>query len=100
MPPAARLRTHSLKRKTNMPNIIVKIPAGTFDATARACLIESISATAAHAEQIPDDPKNRVLCCVVVEEVAAGFLACGGVDMSTVLIPILVQINLPLGVLD
>lgn len=83
-----------------MPNIIVKIPAATLDATARAALIEAIHTAAMRAEQMPDDPKKRMLCWVVVEEVEAGFWACGGADMSSVLLPVWVQVYLPLGVLD
>lgn len=83
-----------------MPNIIVKIPAGSFDAAARARLVEGINAAAAQAEQIPDNPKQRMLCWVIVEEIAAGCWTCGGVDLSAVLVPVLVQIHIPPGVLD
>ncbi|WP_316675409.1 hypothetical protein [Ralstonia chuxiongensis] len=42
-----------------MPNILVKIPANTFDGDARAALARNITEAAAQAEQIPDDPRRR-----------------------------------------
>ena len=83
-----------------MPNIIVKIPAATFDTAARASLIAGINATAAECEQIPADPNKRALCWVIIEEIAAGLWTCGGKDLSSILIPVLVVIHLPPGVLD
>jgi len=83
-----------------MPNILVKLPVGVFNAAARATLVAGINSAAAAAEQIPDEPKKRMLCWVVLEEVAVGNWTCGGVDMSAQLVPVLVQINVPHGVLD
>jgi phenylpyruvate tautomerase PptA (4-oxalocrotonate tautomerase family) len=83
-----------------MPNIIVKIPANTFDASARSSLVKGINQAAAKAEQIPDNPNNRMLCWVVLEEIETGCWTCGASDASSVLIPVLVQIYLPSGVLD
>ena len=83
-----------------MPNIIVKIPSGVFDAKARATLVEGINAAAANAEQIPDDAKKRMLCWVIIEEIDEGCWTCGSNDLSSFLIPVFIQINLPIGVLD
>lgn len=83
-----------------MPNIVVKIPAGAFDAAARASLAAGIKSAAVAAEQMPDDPGKQLLCWIAVEEVAAGCWTCGGADMGAVLIPVQVQVQLPHGVLD
>ena len=61
-----------------MPNILVKIPADTFDGAARAALARRMTEAAALAEQIPEDPRKRLTTWVVVEEVAAGAWWCGG----------------------
>ncbi|CAJ0692593.1 hypothetical protein [Ralstonia wenshanensis] len=48
-----------------MPNILVKIPANTFDGDARATLARRITEAAAQAEQIPPDPRKRATTWVV-----------------------------------
>jgi phenylpyruvate tautomerase PptA (4-oxalocrotonate tautomerase family) len=83
-----------------MPNIIVKVPANTFNAEAKASLVKAINAAAAECERIPADPKKRFLCWVMIEEVAAGHWTCGGHDMSQMVVPVLAIVNLPAGVLD
>ncbi len=83
-----------------MPNILVKIPADTFDGAARAALARCITAAAAQAEQIPVDPRKRPTTWVVVEEVPAGSWWCGGVDLSTQIVSCLAIAHVPAGVLD
>jgi phenylpyruvate tautomerase PptA (4-oxalocrotonate tautomerase family) len=83
-----------------MPNIIVKIPAGTFDAHARQRLVEGINAAAAACERVPDDPRKRSLCWVVVEEVAPGHWTCGAADVTAAMIPVIALVHVPDGVLD
>lgn len=83
-----------------MPNIVVKIPTGVFDADTRARLVAGINNAAAHAERIPNDPKKRFLCWVLIEEVAAGGWTCGGADATAAVIPIMIVAHLPSGVLD
>lgn len=82
-----------------MPNILVKIPKGSFPSEHRAALARKLNAAAA-AEQIPDDPKNRFLCWVIIEEVEQGSWTCGAIDMTGRILPCLAMIHLPAGVLD
>ncbi|MGT2490434.1 hypothetical protein ACU4GD_07560 [Cupriavidus basilensis] len=50
-----------------MPNILVKIPANTFDGDARAALARHITEAAAQAEQIPPDSRKRATTWVTLE---------------------------------
>ena len=83
-----------------MPNILVKIPANTFDGAARAALARRITAAAVQAEQIADDPRSRATTWVVVEEVPARSWWCGGVDVAAQMVPCLAVAHVPAGVLD
>jgi len=83
-----------------MPNIIVKIPAGVLDQRARAALVAAINQGAAECERIPPDPTKRALCWVAIEEIAAGHLTCGGIDPLQAVLPIMITVNVPAGVLD
>ena len=83
-----------------MPNITVKIPEGVLDAAAQKCLFDGITAAAARCEQIPAEPDKRFLCWVMIEEIASSRWACGGVDVTGSVIPVVVQVNVPTGVLN
>ena len=83
-----------------MPNILVKIPKGTFPTEHRAVLVQKLNDAAAIAEQIPDDPRKRSMCWVIIDEVEPGAWTCGASDMSARLLPCLAVIYVPAGVLD
>ncbi|ATQ77258.1 tautomerase [Massilia violaceinigra] len=83
-----------------MPNILVKIPKGSFPTEHRTMLVRKLTDAAATAEQIPDDPRKRILCWVIVEEVESGSWTCGAIDMTEQILPCLAMIYLPAGVLD
>lgn len=83
-----------------MPNILVKIPKGAFPTEHRAVLVKMLNAAAAAAEQIPDDPRKRSMCWVIIDEVEPGSWTCGASDMSAKLLPCLAVIYVPAGVLD
>lgn len=83
-----------------MPNIVVRVPCGVFTTEGRAILVSGINAAAALAEQIPDEPQKRRLCWVLVDEVASGLWTCGATDMTQQVLPCLVQVFVPVGVLD
>lgn len=83
-----------------MPNIVVKVPAGLLSAEAKAAVLKNVNAAAAEAERIPADPRNQVLTWVVIEEVAPGNWVCGGQDMTQAIVPVIVNANIPAGVLD
>lgn len=83
-----------------MPNILVKIPKGAFSPEQRSALTHGLGAAAATAEQIPDDPKKRLLTWVIIEEVESGAWTCGGNDVSERMLPCLVVVYVPAGVLD
>ena len=81
-----------------MPNILVKIPKGAFPA--RANLLRHITDAAATAEQIPADPKKRFTSWVVIDETEVGMWACGGIDMTSQVLPCIAVVYVPVGVLD
>ncbi|ASL46281.1 hypothetical protein bAD24_III02710 [Burkholderia sp. AD24] len=83
-----------------MPNILVKLPQDAFPARHREMLVRRLNDAAAQAEQMPDDAGKRFLCWVVIDEVAPGWWTCGGVDVTAHVLPCVVQIDVPAGVLD
>ncbi len=83
-----------------MPNIVVRIPAGVLDQKARAALVAAINEGAAECERIPPDPARRTLCWVMVDEVAPGGLTCGGLNPLRAVVPVMMTVNVPAGVLD
>lgn len=83
-----------------MPNILVKIPRGAFPGEARAQLAQNIQEAAARAEQMPDDPRHRVLCWVLIEEIDAGLWTCGGRDVGAKVLTCFALALVPAGVLD
>jgi phenylpyruvate tautomerase PptA (4-oxalocrotonate tautomerase family) len=85
---------------SNMPNILVHVPKGSFSGNARSALVRRINDAAAKAEQIPGDPRKRMLCWVLVNEVDDGAWTCGGADLTAQMLPCLVMVYVPGGVLD
>ncbi len=83
-----------------MPNILVHIPQGAYQGEARAALVRRINDAAARAEQIPAEPRKRMLCWVLVDEVDPGAWTCGGTDPTAQLLPCVAMVYLPAGVLD
>lgn len=66
----------------------------------KARLVAGLNRAAAQAERIPDEPRNRALCWVIIEEVEPRNWTCGGRDVSASVIPIFVMVHVPAGVLD
>lgn len=83
-----------------MPNIIVRIPKGSFPGEARSALVRRINDAAAKAEQIPAEPRKRALIWVTIEEVDAGGWTCGGSDLTSRMLPCMAMVHAPAGVLD
>ncbi|MFZ6654494.1 tautomerase family protein [Undibacterium sp. TJN19] len=83
-----------------MPNILVKIPKASFPAEHRARLMRSLSDAAATAEQIPDDPRMRMMTMIVIDEVDSGSYTFGGMDMTMQCLPCIAVVYVPAGVLD
>jgi phenylpyruvate tautomerase PptA (4-oxalocrotonate tautomerase family) len=83
-----------------MPNIIVKLPKGSFTADAKAALAKGITDAAIAAEKLPDRPESRFLCWVTLEDVEPSQFFCGGVDVTAVAVPLIVQLFVPRGVLN
>lgn len=82
-----------------MPNIIVKIPHGSFPGTARDQLARAITSVAVDVEQVGDDPLQQAVTWVAIEELAASAIRCGGNDLTDRLLPCIVQAYIPAGVL-
>ncbi|HEX7643941.1 MAG TPA: tautomerase [Burkholderiaceae bacterium] len=83
-----------------MPNILVRLPQGSLNEETKAQLAARIADAATEAEQIPADPLCRSLRWVLIEGIAPGCWTCGGVDMTTKLLPVMLQIHVPAGVID
>jgi phenylpyruvate tautomerase PptA (4-oxalocrotonate tautomerase family) len=83
-----------------MPNILVKLPMGSFSGASRGLLVNKINDAAAAAEQIPNEPRKRMLCWVVMDEIDAGGFTCGGIDLTSQMLPCVAIVYVPSGVLD
>lgn len=83
-----------------MPNIVVKVPEGAFDAAGRARLGRGVTGVAKAVEQIGDDPKQEATTLVIIEEVKAGCFPLGGNDLTARVLPAMVMFHVPRGVLD
>jgi phenylpyruvate tautomerase PptA (4-oxalocrotonate tautomerase family) len=83
-----------------MPNIIIKVPEGAFDPSARAKLAKATHAAAKAVEGWGDDPRQEALTWVLVEEVPAGNFYMGGADQTSRVIPIIVFCYPPAGVIN
>ncbi|MBR1219817.1 hypothetical protein JQ557_17545 [Bradyrhizobium sp. U87765 SZCCT0131] len=83
-----------------MPNMIVKVPEGVFDETARAALGKGLHAAAKAVEGWGDDPRQEILTWVLVEEVKQGCFFAGGADQTSRFIPVIVLLYPPAGVID
>lgn len=83
-----------------MPNIVVKVPEGAFDDAARAALGKGIHTAVKAVEGWGDDPRQEVLTWVLVEEVKQGCFFAGGTDQTSRIIPVIVFLYPPAGVID
>ncbi|MFV3307903.1 tautomerase family protein [Pseudomonas sp. NY15181] len=83
-----------------MPNILIKVPTGAFSEQQRERLLKRVSETAIAHEYMGNDPRQRSLCWVLIEEVRAADWLCGGVNPHAQVIPCIVMVKVPAGVLD
>ena len=83
-----------------MPNILVKIPKGSFPGNSRTALAKGLTEAAATAEQMPADPKKQFVTWVLIDEVESGSWTCGGADVGTQFLPCMAVAYVPSGVLD
>ena len=83
-----------------MPNIIIRIPEGVLDTDSKAQLVAEVNRTATDVEQMPAEPKSSAMCWVVIEEIAEGNWTCGGVDVTAQVVPVIIQVFIPAGLLD
>jgi len=83
-----------------MPNIIVKVPEGAFDAAGCDRLGKGITTVAKQVEQIGDDPRQEFTTWVVIEEVKASHFFAGGNDPLSRVVPVIVLFYVPEGVID
>lgn len=83
-----------------MPNIFIKVPGGVFDAVELDNIARGVSDAACAAEGIPDNPDQRMLTWVMIEEIKAGHVFSGGQKIVPDLIPVVVQFHAPEKVLD
>lgn len=90
----------SKQQEVVVPNIIVKLPEGAFDAAGRDRLAKGVTAAAKTVEQIGDDPRQEFSIWVVIEEVKAGHFRAGGADPLARVLPVIVLVWVPAGVID
>ena len=83
-----------------MPNILIKVPTGAFSLPQRHQLLRSVSDVAMINEHMGDAPQQRMLCWVLIEEVQADQWLCGGVAPHAQVVPCMVIVKVPAGVLD
>lgn len=83
-----------------MPNILIHLPAGAYPDASRQDLVRHINEAAALAEQLPEHPRHRAMCWVLVQELSAGQWTCGGQDVTDRVLPCMARVSVPAGVLD
>lgn len=83
-----------------MPNILVKIPHASYPGAARQALAKAIADAAIDVEHVGDDPKQRAMTWVAIEELPAGAITAGGNDISDRVLQCIVQAYIPAGVLN
>lgn len=83
-----------------MPNILVRLPEGVFDANARQSIATALSRTAKRVEQIGDEPRHEFTTWVVFEDIKPGYIFAGGHDPLANVIPAIVFFHHPEGVLE
>jgi phenylpyruvate tautomerase PptA (4-oxalocrotonate tautomerase family) len=83
-----------------MPNIIIKVPQGSFDPSARAKLGKAVHEAAKTVEGWGDDPRQEALTWVLIEEISQGNFYMGGADQTSRAIPVIVFFYPPAGVID
>lgn len=83
-----------------MPNIIVKSPQGILTQEIKSALAKKLTQAASDAEQIGADPRHQFLTWVAFEEWAEGSVFAGGMDPMSQVVPLMVFIYPPEGVLD
>jgi phenylpyruvate tautomerase PptA (4-oxalocrotonate tautomerase family) len=93
------MRAHPTE-ESPLPNIVVRVPKGSFPGDQRAALIAALTRVATSVEQMPEDPAKQFVTWVVVEEIEAGSWGCGGADVTAKMLPCMVQVFVPAGVLD
>lgn len=83
-----------------MPNILIKIPHGSYPGASREALFQAVTAVANEIEKVGDTPQNKSVTLVVIEELPAGAIRSGGQDISERVLLCIVQAYIPAGVLD
>jgi len=97
---AGPIAAQSITKVSVMPNILIKVPTGAFSELQRERLLKCVSEAAITHERIGNDPRQRGLCWVLIEEVQAVNWLCGGQDVHAQAIPCIVMVKVPAGVLD
>jgi phenylpyruvate tautomerase PptA (4-oxalocrotonate tautomerase family) len=83
-----------------MPRIDVTLPHQSFNSRAKTLLAKKLVEAAAQAEEVPNNPKNRMYMWITVTEADAGQLTCGGNDITAQALPCMVMAHFPAGVLN
>jgi phenylpyruvate tautomerase PptA (4-oxalocrotonate tautomerase family) len=83
-----------------MPNILIKIPKSVFSLESRKALLKGVNEVAGNVENMPNHPKQRFLNWVVLEEIETAMFTCGGMDVTSQVIPCISLVFVPQGVLD
>jgi len=83
-----------------MPNITVKLPEGVFDAAAKEQIARELNKAAKIVEQIGDLPANEFFTWVLFEDIKPGYIFAGGSDPTAKIIPVIVWMRHPEGVIE
>lgn len=83
-----------------MPNITIKVPEDVFDAASRQKIAFELNKAAKLVEQIGDSPANEFFTWILFEDIKPGYLFAGGADPSEMIIPVVVWMRYPEGVIE
>ncbi|UOK36101.1 tautomerase family protein [Pseudomonas palleroniana] len=83
-----------------MPNITIKLPANALSANTLQQLLAAVDCAAVEATGLGSDPRQRLLCWVMLDEVPAAHWLCGGQSNFDQVVPCHIQVLAPAGELD
>ncbi|EIM16763.1 tautomerase family protein [Pseudomonas chlororaphis] len=83
-----------------MPNITIKLPANVLSEGTIQQLLAAVDCAAVEATGLGNDPRQRLLCWVMLDEVADSRWMCGGRSDFDQFIPCHIQVLAPAGELN
>ena len=83
-----------------MPHIVVQLPQGAYPQDHRRELVRLINDAAVSAEGLAGSARSRSMCWVLLHEIPIGVLTMGGQEVPAGIVPCVIEVSVPSGVLQ